>query len=59
MSIGNGCVYQSVILHELMHAVGFDHEQNRPDQTRYITVNFTNILPRKIRLIKACYNYNN
>ena len=59
MSIGNGCVYQSVILHEFMHAVGFDHEQNRPDQTRYITVNFTNILPRKIRLINACYNYNN
>nr|CAH0106813.1 unnamed protein product [Daphnia galeata] len=46
MSLGNGCVYQSVILHEFMHAVGFDHEQNRPDQARYITVNFTNILPQ-------------
>ena len=54
MSLGNGCVYQSVILHELMHAVGFDHEQNRPDQARYITVNFTNILPRKIGFINAC-----
>ncbi|XP_046648461.1 zinc metalloproteinase nas-4-like [Daphnia pulicaria] len=28
-----------------MHAIGFDHEQERPDQSRYITVNYKNIKP--------------
>jgi len=43
LSLDNGCVYFSIVIHELMHAVGFDHEQERPDQSRYITVNFDNI----------------
>lgn len=33
----------SVIIHELMHAIGFWHEQNRPDRDRFISVNMGNV----------------
>ncbi|XP_057373145.1 zinc metalloproteinase nas-7-like [Daphnia carinata] len=46
LSLDDGCVHVATIVHELMHAVGFDHEQERPDQENYITVNFDNIEPR-------------
>jgi Notch-like protein len=48
LSLDSGCVTFSTVIHELMHVVGFDHEQQRPDQSRYITVNFDNIKKGKL-----------
>lgn len=43
MSLGFGCVYDSVVIHELGHAVGFYHEHTRPDRDNFIDVIYDNI----------------
>ena len=37
------CLNKAIILHTLLHALGFDHEHNRPDRDDWVEFNFKNI----------------
>lgn len=40
-----GCVYHEIVQHELLHALGFDHEQTRSDRDKHVRILFENIIP--------------
>lgn len=40
-----GCVHQSVVQHELLHALGFRHEHSRSDRDSHVQILTQNILP--------------
>ena len=44
VSLGFGCVYDSVVIHELGHAVGFYHEHTRPDRDNFVDVIYDNVI---------------
>ncbi|XP_051757614.1 low choriolytic enzyme-like [Ctenopharyngodon idella] len=41
----HGCVYHYIVQHELLHALGFHHEQNRSDRRKHIRILYENIIP--------------
>ncbi|XP_048118840.1 six-cysteine containing astacin protease 4 isoform X2 [Alosa alosa] len=40
----SGCLYHSTVQHELLHALGFNHEQTRNDRDNHIRVYWENII---------------
>ncbi|XP_041789615.1 low choriolytic enzyme-like [Chelmon rostratus] len=61
-----GCVFQQIIQHELLHALGFNHEQTRSDRDQHVRILLQNVIPgmegnfRKIRTrnLGTPYDYN-
>ncbi|XP_029921076.1 low choriolytic enzyme-like isoform X1 [Myripristis murdjan] len=39
-----GCVYHSIIQHELLHALGFNHEQTRSDRDEHVRILLQNVI---------------
>jgi len=47
-----GCMGHGTIVHELVHTLGFHHEQTRPDRDNYVTINEININPANLNNFK-------
>lgn len=45
LSIGSGCDYKGIVEHEILHALGFYHEQSRTDRDDYVNIWWDEILP--------------
>ncbi|NXF96730.1 MEP1A protein, partial [Eubucco bourcierii] len=47
LSIGAGCDYTAIVEHEILHALGFYHEQSRMDRDDYVTIWWDEIIAGK------------
>ncbi|EDO34806.1 predicted protein, partial [Nematostella vectensis] len=43
LSLAGGCWHKGIVIHEIAHALGFFHEQSRPDRDHFVTIKFENI----------------
>ncbi|KAL9982566.1 hypothetical protein ACROYT_G004625 [Oculina patagonica] len=44
LNLAKGCWTKGVVIHEIAHALGFSHEQDRPDRDQYVTIHRENIV---------------
>lgn len=44
ISIDGSCKHKGSVIHELMHTLGFYHEQSRADRDHYVEIHYDNII---------------
>ena len=44
--MGQGCLSGGIMVHEMIHALGYDHMQNHIDRDRYVQILWNNIQPQ-------------
>ncbi len=50
VSLDDKCILSEspgIVMHELLHVLGFYHEHQRPDRDKYVSINLDNIDPSK------------
>ena len=45
INMGNRCIYKDTMQHEMLHSLGFKHEQQRPDRDEFVDILYENIQP--------------
>ena len=55
--LANGCLTTRTIQHEMLHALGFWHEQNRPDRDDFIDIKDEKIMRPDIDSLGSPYDY--
>jgi len=45
LSLDKQCVTLPIVKHQLMHALGFAHEQSRADRDEHVIIHWDNIKP--------------
>ena len=64
----NGCMSRRTVIHELVHALGFDHMQSRSDRDKFVEIvwknvikkeahNFEKVSPKKFSNFGTPYDY--
>lgn len=51
ISIGDRCDTKAIVEHELLHALGFYHEQSRSDRDDYVQILWDQIIPGYLHVI--------
>lgn len=44
----NGCIHKGIIMHELIHALGYDHMHSHSERDKFIEIVWDNISPRTV-----------
>lgn len=52
VSIGEGCERKGTVIHEMLHSIGFIHEQSRPDRDKHVRVFNENIKKKMLHNFK-------
>lgn len=53
---GPHCIWHGTVAHEMIHAIGFYHEQSRTDRDNYVTIQWDNI-PSALQSNFGMYNH--